>query len=78
MKLVKSSIKNNIISLRYENEISDYMDSMTLATSFKEKLVEEDFEEKLSSESKCIYKSKKYEVIIMKEFNYLIVVMVKL
>lgn len=78
MKLVKSSIKDNVISLRYLNEISDYIDGMMLAGSFKSNLIKEGFKEKLKSDSKCIYENEKYEVIIMKEFNYIIVVMVRL
>lgn len=78
MKLVKSSINKNKVSMRYKNEISAYLDSMDLATQFKNNLKSEGFITEFESNSKCIYKSKKYEVVVMKEFDYLIVVMVKL
>ena len=78
LKLVKASYKDGIVSLRYHNGISDYIENMQLATSFKEQLIEDGYEEKLSSSKKCIYENKNYKVIIMSEFDYLIVVMVEL
>lgn len=78
LKLVKASYKDGIVSLRYHNGISDYIDNMQLATGFKEQLIKDGYKEKLSSSKKCIYESNKYQIIIMSEFDYLIVVMVKL
>ncbi len=51
---------------------------MQLATDFKSKLISDGYEQVVNSSSKSIYKNKKYQVIIMDEFDYLIVVMVKL
>lgn len=78
LQLVKASYKDGIVSLRYKNNISNYISSMLLSVSFKEQLIKDGYNEVLSSSSKCIYKNKKYQVIIMDEFDYLIVVMVKL
>lgn len=78
LQLVKSSYKDGIVSLRYKNSISKYISSMQLASSFKEKLMEEGYEVELNSSTKCIYKSDRYRIIIMDEFDYLIVVMVRL
>lgn len=77
MKLVKANYTNNIVSLRYYNEISGYMSSMQLAFSFKEELLKQDFKNTLDSNKKCIYENKDYKVIIMDEFDYLIIVMVR-
>ena len=71
LELVKASYKDGIVSLRYIN-------SMQLATDFKSKLISDGYEQVVNSSSKSIYKNKKYQVIIMDEFDYLIVVMVKL
>lgn len=78
LELLKASHENGIVSLRYKNEISDYISSMQLAGSFKDKLIEDGYKEVLSGTKKCIYKNDKYQIVIMDEFNYLIIVMVKL
>ena len=78
MELVKASYKDGIVSLRYKNNISDYISSMQLAASFKEQLVKDGYKEITNNPTKTIYKNNKYQVIIMDEFDYLIIVMVKL
>lgn len=78
VELIKASYKDGIISLRYINEISNLIGSMQLANKFKEELINEGFKEVLNGATKCIYTNDKYKIIIMDEFNYLIVVMVKL
>ena len=76
MELVKASYKDGIVSLRYKNNISDYISSMQLAASFKEQLVKDGYKEITNNPTKTIYKNNKYQVIIMDEFDYLIIVMV--
>lgn len=78
LELIKASYKDGIVSLRYRNGIAEYIDNMQLAARFKEQLIKDGYEEKLLSSKKCIYENKEYQVIIMSEFDYLIVVMVKL
>lgn len=78
LELIKASYKDGAISLRYKNGISNYISSMQLSGAFKDKLVEQGYTEVLSGTKKCIYKNNKYQVIIMDEFDYLIIVMVKL
>ena len=78
MELVKASYKDNIVSLRYKNSISNYISSMQLAVSFKEQLINDGYKEILKSSSKCIYENRKYQIVIMEEFDYLIVMMVVL
>lgn len=78
LELVKASYKDGIVSLRYKNNISNYISSMQLSVSFKEQLIKDGYEEKMNSSSKCIYENKNYQIIIMDEFDYLIIVMVKL
>ena len=50
---------------------------MQLATSFEEKLISEGYTQTLKSDKKDIYENNKYQVIIMDELEYLIIVMVK-
>lgn len=78
MTLVKASYVDGIISLRYKNDISNYIDTMQLASGYMENLKNKGYEEKNISSSKAIYQNKKYQIILMTEFDYLIVVMVKL
>ena len=78
LKLIKSSYKDGIISLRYKNNIKNYIDSMQFATEYIENLKTKGYKEKYTSDSKVIYENDKYQIIIMEEFDYLIIVMVKL
>ena len=78
LKLIKCSYKDGIISLRYKNEIKNYIDTMQFATKYIENLKEKGYEQKFTSESKVIYENEKFQIIIMEEFDYLIIVMVRL
>ena len=78
LELIKASYKDGVISLRYQNGISNYISSMQMASAFKEQLISEGFTEVLSGSKKCIYENSKYQVIIMDEFDYLIIIMVRL
>lgn len=77
LKLVKSFYKDGIVSLRYKNEIYKYIDTMYFAGRFKEELKNNGYEEKNISKTKAIYERNKNKIIIMTEFNYLIIIMVK-
>lgn len=78
LELVKANYEDGIVSLRYQNGISEYISGMQLASQFKNNLLENGYTEVLNSSKKCIYEGKDYQIIIMEEFNYLIIVMVKL
>lgn len=78
LKLVKASYKDNIVSLRYKNNLSNFLDSISLSATFREALKSDGFLEKSCNDYKCVYENKKYQIIIRSEFDYLIVVMVKL
>lgn len=77
LELIKSSYKDGIISLRYKNEIPNYINTMQFASKYEENLKSKGYKEKNISNSKKIYESNKYKIIIMTEFDYLIIVMVK-
>ena len=78
LKLVKANYKDGIVSLRYKNDISKYISSMNLALEFKEQLEKDGYKKITDNITKTIYKNKKYQIVIMDEFDYLIIVMVKL
>ncbi len=78
LKLVKAIYKDGIISLRYKNDISNYVDTMQFASTYRENLKNKGYTEKIISNSKIIYESNKFRIVVMKEFDYLIIVMVRL
>lgn len=78
IKLIKGAYKDGIISLRYKNDIFNYIDTMQLASEYRENLKNKGYKEKNISDSKVIYENDKYQIIIMTEFDYLIIVMVRL
>lgn len=78
MDLVKSSYKNKVLSLRYKNNAKEYIPTMQLVSSFTNKLKEQGYKKVSESNTKIIYKNNKYQITIMEEFDYLIIVMVKL
>lgn len=78
LKLVKGSYKDEIISLRFKNDIPNYIDTMQFASRYREDLKSKGYTEKVISDSKYIYDNEKYQIIVMKEFDYLIIVMVRL
>lgn len=78
LELVKASYQDNIVSLRYKNELNKYFDTLMITNDFRDNLVENGYKEILNSTDKLIYSNNDYKVIIMNEFDYLIIVMVKL
>lgn len=78
LNLLKASYDNNVISLRYENSLSNVMNGMQVAGGFINQLLNDGYKEVLNSDTKKIYQNNKYKVIIMDEFDYLIIVMVRL
>lgn len=78
LKLVKAFYKDKMISLRYKNDAAEYIDTMQLISQYRESLKNKGYSEKNISDSKVIYENKENRIIIIKEFDYLIIVMVKL
>lgn len=78
MELVKASYQDDIVSLRYKNHLSSYIDGLRVAYKFKEQLVNDGYKLVVNTKEKMIYQNNTYKVILMSQFDYLIVVMVKL
>ena len=77
LKLIKSNYKDGIVSLRYVNEATGYLDSMEGASSFKQKLSSMGYKQVLDTSNKSVFQNNDYKVIIIKEMNYLIVLLIK-
>ena len=78
LELVKASYDKNVVSLRYKNGVSSLINSMNLSASFTEKLINSGYTNILNTSNKAVYKNDKYKVVLIEEFDYLVVVMVKL
>lgn len=77
LELVKSVFEDGIITLRYKNDIPEYIDTMQFASQYIENLKNKGYKEKYISDYKKIFENNNYKVIIMKEFDYLIIIMQK-
>jgi hypothetical protein len=77
LDLVKASYYNGVVSLRYKNPIYNFISNMSVASSLKAELINEGFNIKCDTKDKAIFENNKYQVIIMDQFNYLIVLMVR-
>lgn len=78
MELVKSSHKDDILSLRYSNDTKGMLNSIYLASDFTEKLLEEGFELTFYNDQKYIYKNSEYQIILKDNFNYLIILIMEI
>ena len=74
--LVKSSKDNNIISLRYENKINKYMSNEDISLDLRNHLLNNNYKEVSVTNNKYIYENEYNKIIIINEFDYLIVIVV--
>ena len=78
LNLKKASYYNNIISLRYENDVYEYINSIDMASSFISKLKDSGYKLTYKSDKKYVFKNEKYKVTIMDEYNSLIILITKI
>ena len=78
IELVKASYKDNVLSLRYKNNLNKLFDNMQLATTFIINLKKDNYKEIINEANKKVYSTDEYRVTIMSEFNYLIIVIAEL
>lgn len=76
LKPVKVAAYNGIISFRYVNDLYETIDSMDMALDFRLELERSGYQLKINSDKKKIYEGKEYKVVLLKEFNYLIIVII--
>ncbi len=74
LDLVKASYYEEILSLRYHNGTS--MNNMDFQEEFASKLISQGYKKVVSSDDKYLYEKGTSKVVIMSEFDYLIVVLV--
>ena len=74
--LVKYSKINNNITLRYKNNINKYISNIDMSNSLREELLSSNYNETFNSENKIILENKKYKIVFLSEFDYLIVLVV--
>lgn len=77
LDLVKTSYYDGILSLRYLNPTSMYVDNLDYANEFIGTLKEKGYKLISQSKEKIVYKKGSKKAIIMSEFDYLIIVLVK-
>ena len=78
MDLVKSSYKDEILSLRYFNDAKGMLNSIYLASNFTDELLKEGFELTFYNDQKYIYKNEEYQIILKDNFNYLIILIMEI
>ena len=77
LPLIKASYVDGIVSLRYENNTSNLIDSIYLVSSFTENLINDGYEFTYSDNYKKIYKNNKYKIIIKSSLDYLIILIME-
>lgn len=77
LEIVKANYFDDTLTIRYKNNMINYIDNLSLANTYKEELINEGFKNILKSTNKEIYENNKYQIVLLSEFDYLIVVMVK-
>ena len=78
LDLIKSSYKDNILSLRYKIKVSDSISSMYYVSNYIDELVKLGYENKLDNYDKKIYCSDKYQVIIKNNMNYVVILIMEI
>lgn len=78
LDLVKSSYKDNILSLRYKNNISNSLSSMYLVSDYVDNLLSNGYTEVLNKYNKKVLKNDKYKVVIKENMNYLIIIIMEI
>lgn len=76
LKPVKVASYNGIISFRYINNLNSTIDSMDMALDFRLELERSGYKLVINSDKKKVYEGDEYKVVILKEFNYLIIVII--
>ena len=76
--LIKYSKSKNNITLRYKNNINKYISNIDMSNSLREELLNSNYNETFYSENKIILENNKYKVVLLSEFDYLIVLVVVL
>ena len=77
LPLIKASLVDDILSLRYKNEIGNMLDSLYLVSSYTSQLEKENYTLIYQSNNKMIYTADDYRVIIKNNLDYLIIIIME-
>jgi hypothetical protein len=77
LPLIKGSYKDGIVSLRYGNNVSNYIESMYFVSDYVNSLEEDGYKLTYSDDVKKIYTGKDYKVVIKEDLNYLIIIIME-
>ena len=77
LDLVKASYYDDTVSLRYQNNTSAYIDSFSYISDFLVNLEKEGYKKEADYNEKLLYQKGTTKIVIMKEFDYLIIVLAK-
>ncbi len=76
LDLIKTSYYENIVSLRYQNTTNRYLSNLSFADMFLLELENSGYKKVSETNEKIIYKKGSSQVILISEFDYLIVILV--
>ena len=75
LPLIKASLVDDILSLRYKNEIGNMLDSLYLVSSYTSQLEKENYTLIYQSNNKMIYTADDYRVIKMKKRILILIIL---
>ena len=78
LDLVKASYVDDVLSLRYKNDISNMIDSLYLVSDFTDDLTNQGFKQTYKDENKMIYSNKDYKIIVKNNLDYLIILIMEI
>ena len=77
LPLIKASYVDKIVSLRYKNSISNYLDTMYFVADYCLALEDEGYKLTYSDDVKKIYTNGKTKIVIKDDLSYLIILMME-
>lgn len=77
LPLLKGSYRDGIVSLRYKNSISNFIESMYFVADYTTSLEDDGYKLTYSDDIKKIYTNNKYKVVIKQDLNYLIIIIME-
>ena len=78
MNLVKANYYNGIVSIRYQNDISEYISGIARCYRFTEELKKSGYTLTYENIDKCIYQNNKYKITLMDKLDYVIIIIAEI
>jgi len=78
LPITKANYRRGVLSLRYENNVNSFINNWQMISPFINELRNDGFEEILNTTDRRIFQNRRYQVVIMNKFDYIIIVMVRL